>query len=230
MNVTYCSTCLPRHPCVGASYRLAGCRAPRATSGSQSTSAEADAGSATNQRTPGKHVECVGEGQAVRCSVVDNGVASTSQPQEPQLSIAASVGPVETLVAGALLISPFFFWGTSMVAMKVRCLAHWLQYCVPKPACSASCTWGNASHWAQQPRKAWHVVSEQSNSCSLHCYTSSNEEAAIALCEFWVRFAYLGCGAYPATLTQDGQTCRLRRLTQLHYSQQPFASCPQAQP
>jgi hypothetical protein len=29
-------------------------------------------------------------------------------------------GPLAQLLSTALLVSPFFFWGTSMVAMKVR--------------------------------------------------------------------------------------------------------------
>ena len=64
-------------------------------------------------------MECVGEGQAVRCSVVDSSEPSTSEPQETVDLAGAPLDVAGTLAAGALLISPFFFWGTSMVAMKV---------------------------------------------------------------------------------------------------------------
>jgi hypothetical protein len=35
-------------------------------------------------------------------------------------AFSGDAGPLQQLLSVALLVSPFFFWGTSMVAMKVR--------------------------------------------------------------------------------------------------------------
>lgn len=100
---------------------------------------------------PGQHVECVETGFGVSCFVADDepgasiqadtaakessksaaatavpAVEQQQQQQQPRTAAAAaasgSAGPLQQLLGVALLISPFFFWGTSMVAMKVRCV------------------------------------------------------------------------------------------------------------
>lgn len=45
---------------------------------------------------------------------------SSSHAHHPHSTAAASLcaGPLEAVLDAALLVSPFFFWGTSMVAMK----------------------------------------------------------------------------------------------------------------
>ena len=78
-------------------------------------------------------VDCVGEGQSVVCTVPEgeadsvDGLVVASDSAEPAADGASQ--PLDqkssesTLLAEAfgllLLISPFFFWGTAMVAMKV---------------------------------------------------------------------------------------------------------------
>jgi hypothetical protein len=63
-------------------------------------------------------VECVGEGQAVRCTISDE--PDLTAEAGPASSLTADTAWLSPVPATALLISPFFFWGTSMVAMKVQ--------------------------------------------------------------------------------------------------------------
>jgi hypothetical protein len=86
----------------------------------------------------GQHVECVETGFGVSCFIADDEPNSTAQTQplqqqqqqqqqqqeqqQPMTAAAAAAGGeglLQQLLGVALLISPFFFWGTSMVAMKV---------------------------------------------------------------------------------------------------------------
>ncbi|XP_020224753.1 WAT1-related protein At3g02690, chloroplastic [Cajanus cajan] len=59
---------------------------------------------------PPDAVDCVGTGQDVECLV-------NSEEKEPQLEPSAPC-LAEALWEWAVLVSPFFFWGTTMVAMK----------------------------------------------------------------------------------------------------------------
>lgn len=82
-------------------------------------------------------VECVATGMDVQCFIPDDEAAAaaatqsstaaarpTAGPAAPKTAAAAAAsgegGPLMQLLGAALLVSPFFFWGTSMVAMKVR--------------------------------------------------------------------------------------------------------------
>jgi len=56
-------------------------------------------------------LDCVGTGQNVECLLSEE-----EEKDEPSLSKRLCLG--EALWEGAVLISPFFFWGTAMVAMK----------------------------------------------------------------------------------------------------------------
>ena len=60
-------------------------------------------------------VQCFIDGE----EEVQQPVATTSAEGTQGSPPGGSQGPFEQLLATALLISPFFFWGTSMVAMKV---------------------------------------------------------------------------------------------------------------
>jgi hypothetical protein len=108
---------------------------PAAASSSSSTSDRKTYGYTDEDVHTGQHVECVETGFGVSCFIADDepGAASSSTPpqqqqrqqqQQPMTAAAAAAsgggGPLEQLLGVALLISPFFFWGTSMVAMKVR--------------------------------------------------------------------------------------------------------------
>jgi hypothetical protein len=65
-------------------------------------------------------VDCVGEGQAVRCTISEDEPLGTAElGPSSSSSSAADTAWLSLIPATALLISPFFFWGTSMVAMKV---------------------------------------------------------------------------------------------------------------
>jgi hypothetical protein len=74
-------------------------------------------------------MDCVGEGQSVVCTVSEGESETAVAPTEvvqtadgtgqaAELSSSDSTLLVEVL-GFLLLISPFFFWGTSMVAMKL---------------------------------------------------------------------------------------------------------------
>lgn len=73
--------------------------------------------SATQQAS----VECVGEGQGVTCTIDDTDIQESLRPEDFDSTAAAGMATdsVRDLWSLALLISPFFFWGTSMVFMKV---------------------------------------------------------------------------------------------------------------
>lgn len=64
---------------------------------------------------PEDGVDCVGTGQDVECLV------NTEEKQSEPTSSSSSSSMLclaEALWEGAVLVSPFFFWGTAMVAMK----------------------------------------------------------------------------------------------------------------
>lgn len=79
----------------------------------------------------GQHVEVVETGIGASSYVVEDKQAAQPPQQQQQqqqqavqapataAAAAASGNPLQQLLGVALLISPFFFWGTSMVAMKV---------------------------------------------------------------------------------------------------------------
>lgn len=87
----------------------------------------------------GQHVDCVATGMDVQCFITDDddssaAASSTSATTStkkaapttaaaPRTAAAAAAsgegGPLMQLLGVALLVSPFFFWGTSMVALKV---------------------------------------------------------------------------------------------------------------
>lgn len=78
--------------------------------------------SVSNSSSSSNGVECLGTGVETTCLVVDregeedeegNEKPSTSSP--PSLSSS----PLDSLLSTLLLISPFFFWGSSMAAMKL---------------------------------------------------------------------------------------------------------------
>lgn len=73
---------------------------PRSFNNSQSSASTSEA-------------ECVATGLDVECAIPDTPSPSTSQP--PSALDALLSNPI---VSTALLVSPFFFWGTGMVAMK----------------------------------------------------------------------------------------------------------------
>jgi len=84
--------------------------------------------SAASSRTPQQDVECVASGMDVVCEIRDAADASDSQAapqqqpsqQQQQQQQQQPDDLAARLLSTALLISPFFFWGTSMCAMKVR--------------------------------------------------------------------------------------------------------------
>lgn len=80
-----------------------------------------------------EEVDCVGTGQDVECVVVPSTAESSKPfydkfPQNPEkfdldsssnsASSSSLAGLVDAILEWGLLISPFFFWGTAMVAMK----------------------------------------------------------------------------------------------------------------
>lgn len=86
------------------------------------------------QPSDGQHIDCVATGMDVQCFISDDdetaqaaapGTAgcAPSTAAAPKTAAAAAAsgegGPLMQLLGAALLVSPFFFWGTSMVAMKV---------------------------------------------------------------------------------------------------------------
>lgn len=85
----------------------------------------------TNGNGQGQHIDCVATGMDVQCFISDDdepasAAAAQGSPAQaaPKTAAAAAAsgegGPLMQLLGAALLVSPFFFWGTSMVAMKVR--------------------------------------------------------------------------------------------------------------
>ena len=105
--------------------RVAVRRQPRLLAG---TNSEA---STQQQQQFQPDVECVATGMDVMCEIKDDGGAegggassngagpSSSSPQQqpPQADEEGTL--MARALSTALLISPFFFWGSSMVAMKV---------------------------------------------------------------------------------------------------------------
>jgi hypothetical protein len=86
------------------------------------------------QPSGNQHIDCVATGMDVQCFISDDddapaaapsragAPASTAAPPPKTAAAAAASGEGGTLMqllGAALLVSPFFFWGTSMVAMKV---------------------------------------------------------------------------------------------------------------
>lgn len=61
------------------------------------------------------HVPVPGEDPAIVSSSSSNGAAAAADQQR---TVEQERGPLEAVLDAALLVSPFFFWGTSMVAMK----------------------------------------------------------------------------------------------------------------
>lgn len=98
---------------------------------SNRTSTEAavstDAGTKKGSLSSNGGVDCVGEGQTVTCTVPDqegvDAASAEAQATNGSSSSLAQSSSGDTFMAEALglllLISPFFFWGTAMVAMKV---------------------------------------------------------------------------------------------------------------
>lgn len=61
-------------------------------------------------------IDCVGTGQDVECLIPPN---EDEDKEKEEDVISESFGiRVESLLEWAVLVSPFFFWGTAMVAMK----------------------------------------------------------------------------------------------------------------
>jgi multidrug transporter EmrE-like cation transporter len=89
---------------------------PRAESTKPTAASEKD-GSPQQQS-----LDCVGEGQNVICSVSkedsENSTSGTSRTGTVQ-EVPSDAGVVPQALSLLFLISPFFFWGTAMVAMKV---------------------------------------------------------------------------------------------------------------
>lgn len=79
-----------------------------------------------NKEEQEEDVDCVGTGQAVECLVTTTTPSSENDEflkiplkvaVEPSSS-SSLMGLLDTVLEWGLLISPFFFWGTAMVAMK----------------------------------------------------------------------------------------------------------------
>lgn len=65
-------------------------------------------------------MDCIGTGMDVSCSVPDDGRTALADD---------AAEPLSAFLATCLLISPFFFWGTSMVAMKVGSQTMLSNFC-----------------------------------------------------------------------------------------------------
>ena len=70
----------------------------------------------------GTHLECVSTGMDVMCMMEPDepGVAQQLQQPAEEAAEAAPATPWEQLLSAAFLIAPFFLWGTTMAAMRVR--------------------------------------------------------------------------------------------------------------
>lgn len=75
-----------------------------------------------NEASGQQRIDCIATGMDVQCQIQDDNEPITSSSQQPvQLASPQQDNSLlNQLGAVALLISPFFFWGTSMVAMKVN--------------------------------------------------------------------------------------------------------------
>ena len=63
----------------------------------------------------------------------------SSQPAQPPDDAPPLLSGVQKVLAAALLVSPFFFWGTSMVGMKVSVSPIWAQPRRPSHSHRSSC-------------------------------------------------------------------------------------------
>lgn len=86
-------------------------RVPRLVCRAESTPSE--------EATKEQAIECVGEGQSVTCSIEEVDSPGPPDPNSAAPAVLDGPGGVSELLSLALLVSPFFFWGTSMVFMKV---------------------------------------------------------------------------------------------------------------
>jgi len=85
--------------------------------GSRGGVAEAPEPSASGNNTTNSsssNVECLGTGVETTCLVVEGDDDKVENP-----STSSSPTPLDSLLSTLLLISPFFFWGSSMTAMKL---------------------------------------------------------------------------------------------------------------
>ncbi|CAI9110346.1 OLC1v1010353C2 [Oldenlandia corymbosa var. corymbosa] len=89
----------------------------------KATESEVEVGPITKS-TEGQELDCVGTGQDVECVFPTSNPSSKASFDKAteKLDVESSSLPLEGLLGGVwewgLLISPFFFWGTAMVAMK----------------------------------------------------------------------------------------------------------------
>lgn len=67
-----------------------------------------------NSPPPPSAVDCVGTGQNVECLLEEENANAKKENESPARTLCLAEG----LWEGAVLVSPFFFWGTAMVAMK----------------------------------------------------------------------------------------------------------------
>lgn len=113
-NYYYCNSFSPRFR--GFSFK------------SKSTESDVDvkpSKSASDKEEQEKDVDCVGTGQAVECLVTRTPSSEDDEFSNIPLKVAVEpsssssfLGLLDTVLEWGLLISPFFFWGTAMVAMK----------------------------------------------------------------------------------------------------------------
>lgn len=93
--------------------------------GGASGVAEAPPEPSTSRNT--NSVECLGTGVEATCLVVEDGEGEGGErgderdekPSTSSSSSSSSASPLASLLSTLLLISPFFFWGSSMAAMKL---------------------------------------------------------------------------------------------------------------
>ncbi|WJX37036.1 hypothetical protein P8452_24850 [Trifolium repens] len=74
-------------------------------------------GKSTESSTNTEFLDCVGTGQDVECLLIteeEDGISKKNESSSSSKRLCLAEG----LWEGAVLISPFFFWGTAMVAMK----------------------------------------------------------------------------------------------------------------
>ena len=97
----------PSHRPLHARFSVRPPRVPRAADGGDEGAAVADPAA----RVP-DGVECMGTGIEAACVVADDDEGAPPAARPPSAHAPASVAE------WALLVSPFFFWGSSMAAMK----------------------------------------------------------------------------------------------------------------
>jgi hypothetical protein len=114
----------------------AGATAPVADRASSSNSSNGTAAAAAvnglGAPTLGTHLECVSTGMDVMCMVEPDDPGTEAGGKQQQLQpqpagggggaavAAAEVSTTQQLLSLAFLIAPFFLWGTTMAAMRVR--------------------------------------------------------------------------------------------------------------